>query len=57
MNDDILKDYYIIQKIKEKEIESEHRIQLEIPSYYDYNVELEDKKEEEEPKRVIIIDL
>ena len=51
-------DIYIINQIREaqKELEDDNRIQLEVPVYYDYNYD-DEEKVEEEPKRVIIIDL
>jgi len=57
MFDDILDDTYIIDQIREKQHEEERRIQLEIPSYYDIEYPEDDKKLEQEPKRVIIIEL
>lgn len=57
MFDDVLDDVYIIDQIREKHYEEERRIQLEIPSYYDIEYPENDKKVEQEPKRVIIIEL
>lgn len=57
MNDDIMHDVYIIEQIREKQQENERRIQLEVPDYYDYNHIEEEKKDVQEPKRVIIIEL
>ena len=57
MFDDVFEDGYIIDKIKEKQAEEERRIQLEIPVYNDFEYPELEKKEEQEPKRVIIIEL
>ena len=57
MFDDVLEDVYIIDQIREKQFEEERRIQLEIPSCYDIEYQDNDKKVEQEPKRVIIIEL
>ena len=50
-------DVYIIEKIREQQQENDRRIQLEVPDYYDYNNLEEQKKDVQEPKRVIIIEL
>ena len=50
---------YIIKKKKEEEdllIQEEKRIQLEIPEYYQEEI-TNSKKENIEPRRVIIIDI
>lgn len=57
MFDDNLEDLFIIDKIRESHLEEERRIHLEIPSYYDTEYVDEQKKQEQEPKRVIIIEL
>ena len=57
MNDDVTHDVYIIEKIREQQQENDRRIQLEVPDYYDYNNLEEQKKDVQEPKRVIIIEL
>ena len=57
MFDDNLKDLYVIEQIRERNIEEERRIQLEIPNYYDVEYINKEKKEDQEPKRVIIIEL
>ena len=57
MFDDNLEDLYIIDQIRERNIEEERRIQLEIPNYYDVEYVNKEKKEYQEPKRVIIIEL
>ena len=57
MRDDILIDESIIYDNIRKEKEKEYQpLQLEIPIYERNNTELE-KKEDKEPRRVIIIDL
>ena len=57
MHDDILIDESIIYDKIRKEREKEYQpLQLEIPIYERNNAELE-KKEDKEPRRVIIIDL
>ena len=57
MFDDNLENLYIIEQIRERNIEEERRIQLEIPNYYDVEYVNKEKKEDQEPKRVIIIEL
>ena len=57
MFDDVFEDMYIIDEIRENQAESERRIQLEIPNYNDFEYTGLEKKEEQEPKRVIIIEL
>ena len=57
MNDDVTHDVYIIEKIREQQKENDRRIQLEVPDYYDYNNVEDQKKDVQEPKRVIIIEL
>ena len=57
MNDDVTHDVYIIEQIREQQKENDRRIQLEVPDYYDYNHVEEQKKDVQEPKRVIIIEL
>ena len=57
MFDDVFEDVYIIDKIKEKQTEEERRIQLEVPIYNDLEYPELEKKEVQEPKRVIIIEL
>ena len=57
MFDDVFDDVYIIDKIKEKQVEEDRRIQLEIPIYNDLEYPELEKKEVQEPKRVIIIEL
>lgn len=51
---------YIIQydDLKKKKLEhiEENRIYLEVPEY-DYTREVKEEKKEEEPRRVIVIDL
>jgi len=54
---DALEDLYIIDQIREKKYEEERRIQLEIPTYYEIEYPENEKKVEQEPKRVIIIEL
>jgi hypothetical protein len=57
MFDDNLEDLYIIDQIRERRIEEESHIQLEIPISYDVEYVNKQKKEHQEPKRVIIIEL
>jgi len=57
MFDDVFEDVCIIDKIKEKQTEEARRIQLEIPVYHEFEYAELEKKEEQEPKRVIIIEL
>ena len=58
MYDDILEDIdIIIDPDTIQEPIKENRIQLEIPDYYNYNNVEEVKKPQEEPRRVIIIEL
>ena len=57
MNDDVTHDVYIIEQIREQQKENDRRIQLEVPDYYDYNHVEDQKKDVQEPKRVIIIEL
>ena len=54
MHDDFEIDSYIIDY--EEKSDNERQIQLEIPNYYDHE-ELKIKDKEQEPKRVIIIDI
>jgi len=43
---------------RQQEIQTDNRIQLEIPMpYNDYEIKKIDKEKEKEPQRVIIIDL
>ena len=54
MSDDLIIDSYIIDH--EIENDNERQIQLEIPNYNDYEYQKENNKDQE-PKRVIIIDI
>ena len=52
-------DYVIERKRKEEDLikSPDNQIQLEVPEYYDEYAEKEKKKDNIEPKRVIIIEL
>ena len=54
MFDDLVIDAYIIDY--EETNDSERQIQLEIPNYYEYE-KIKEEVKEQEPKRVIIIDI